>query len=483
MTLNRKLTKIVCTIGPSSNDEETIKQMIEAGMNVARLNFSHGTMSEHEKTFELIRNINSNLPIAIDIPGPKIRIGELPEKIYLRKGKKITLTTRNVAGTAEILPVNYSKLPQEVQEGSFIYINDGLVRLKVLQIEGTEIHCIVTDDGEVSSHKGVNVPNSKISLRVPTEADIKAIEKACDLEADFLFVSFVRDKTDLEKIIEIASAKTNNIPAIISKIEHKDALANIEGILEKSEGLMVARGDLAIEAGPAKVPVIQRKLIKDCVKNAKPIIVATQMLESMTKEMIPTRAEASDVAHAVLDGADALMLSAETATGNFPVEAVKMMREIIVNIEQETKSAYNFSLKKAQTSYDMGNKHISTVIASAAVMIAEQINASAIVALTKTGYSARAVSKVRSPYPIFALTPELKTLRRLQLLWGAEPLLFDEQAEIEQLVYHSIEILYIEEKVQPEDTVVLVMGSVLGIPGKINTIQILNVGEVLAGKH
>ncbi|MHA1303783.1 MAG: pyruvate kinase [Candidatus Heimdallarchaeaceae archaeon] len=470
------MTKIVSTIGPSSDNEGILSEMAKAGMDVARLNFSHGTHAEHQKTFEKIRDVCEHVAIAIDIAGPKIRIGRLKEKYELQIGDKVTITNDDsIIGTRDFFSVNYSRLHEEVKVGSPIFINDGLVKLEVTSIENSNIHCEVKDGGTISTRKGVNVPDANLTLHVPTKKDEKDIEKACELEVDYLFISFVRNMQDLIKVKEvISSATTIDIP-IISKIEHSDGVKNIREILSNSDGLMVARGDLGIEVGPACVPVLQKQYIKLGIRAGKPVIVATQMLESMTKEPIPTRAEASDVAHAVFDGTDAVMLSAETATGDHPVVVIETMSEIIREAER--------SMSSGTTPVKIKTNSIDEVIGSAAVQIGQKLSARAIIAMTQTGYSARMVSRNRISLPIFAITPEQRTMRKVQLNWGVKPIFHPYEADYDQLVYNSIENLLSNGFIDGSDTLVLVGGSFLGIPGKTNTIQVFSANEVFAGKH
>ncbi len=470
------MTKIIGTIGPSSNTHEKIEALIDAGMNVARLNFSHGTHESHQKTFEMIREVSEDIAIAIDIAGPKIRLGTIKETYELELGEKVVIVNDDsIIGTRNKFSINYPSLYKEVKPGSPLYINDGLVRLEVTEVKGTDIHCIVKDGGLISTRKGVNAPDSNIALHVPTKKDIKDIEKACELETDYLFISFVRSEKDLNNIKEIIESKTTDKIPIISKIEHGDAVKNINRIFKNSDGLMVARGDLGIEVGPALVPVLQKQFIKLGINAGKPVIVATQMLESMTREPLPTRAEASDVAHAVFDGADAVMLSAETATGNFPIEAVKTMSEIIKKAEHYKRD----EIPQVSISTD----NINEAIGTAATELSKKLNAKAIVALTKSGFSARMVSRNRLLLPIFAATPEIKTKRRAQLYWGVIPVFHQYEEDYDQLVYNSVRGLFEKKLLEGTDTVVLVGGSFLGIPGKTNTIQIFRVDEVLAGKH
>ncbi|MBY9000494.1 MAG: pyruvate kinase [Candidatus Heimdallarchaeota archaeon] len=466
-----KLSKIVCTIGPSSSDEETLRKMIEAGMDIARLNFSHGTHQSHEEVFKRIRKINPRIAIAIDISGPKIRLGTLQDRYTLKKEAKVTLTTDDIIGTKELLPVNYPSLAKEVKEGSFIYINDGFVKLKVLQKENGNLVCQAIDGGNISSRKGVNIPDANLSMRVPTEKDLIDIKKACELGVDYLFISYVRDSEDILKVKEIINSCSYNEIGLVSKIEHRDAIKNIQEITRVSDGLMVARGDLGIEVGAAKVPVLQKEIIRLGINKAKPVIVATQMLESMIREPLPTRAEASDVAHAVFDGADALMLSGETATGKHPIQVVRTMREIIQ--EAEKNLTYNSTIT-SKLDFPKGGE-----IGEAAVKLGQRLSVDAIVAITQTGYSASMISRNRVPLPIYAVTPDETTMRKTNLLWGVKSLYHPHEADFDQMIYSIIKKLHSEKFLKSDNTIIVVAGSVVGLPGKINTIQVLNVKETL----
>lgn len=445
--------------------------MIDSGMDLARLNFSHGNHQSHEKTFNKLRNLCDDLAIGIDITGPKIRLGELAEKRILQKDEIIKLTTRDVVGKNDTFPINYPNLTKELKAKSTLFINDGLVNLVTESVTDDEIVCRVVDGGEISSRKGVNFPDSNLSVRVPTKKDILDIEKACDLETDFLFISFVRDVDDLRKVKEIVDSKTKRNIHLIAKIEHKDPLNSIEEIASYSNGLMVARGDLAIEVGSAKVPVLQKQLIQLGMRVAKPVIVATQMLESMTKETLPTRAEASDVSHAVFDGADALMLSAETATGKHPLQVMKVMNEIILEAEK------NLSLDRpliVETETSIGKE-----IGIAAVRLAKRMSAKAIIALTQTGYSASMVSRNRENFPIYSVTHNQTTKRTTRLFWGVKPIIHEFEEDYDQLVFSVIEKLHQDQYLELKDNVVLIAGSMVGISGKTHTIQLLNVDETL----
>ena len=469
-----KLSKIVCTIGPSSSDEDTLKKMVNAGMDVARLNFSHGDHQSHEALFKMIRQVDPTIAIAVDISGPKIRLGKLADSYILEKDETITLTTEDVEGSRNLLPLNYPSLPSEVKKGSFVYINDGFVKLKVIEKDNGSIKCQVIDGGYISSRKGVNVPDADLSIRVPTKKDESDIKKACELGADIIFLSFVRSSNDIEKVKEIISSCSDYKVNLISKIEHGDAVRNIKDIIAASDGLMVARGDLGIEVGAAKVPVLQREIIKLGVNQAKPVIVATQMLESMIQEPIPTRAEASDVAHAVFDGTDAVMLSAETATGKHPVKVVKVMSEIIK--EAERNLTYN-SMISSESAIPKGGE-----IGQAAVQLGKKLEVDSIIAITQTGYSARMISRNRVPIPIYAVTHEESTMRKNNLIWGVKSVFNPYDDDFDDLVYNAIQKLYNTKLVKSSDNVILVAGSVVGLPGKINTIQVLNVKETLSSR-
>ena len=470
-----RLTKIVGTIGPASSSPETLKKLIEEGLDVARLNFSHGDHKTHTEIFENIRNISDDIAIGIDISGPKIRLKELENKIELQAGKQITLTSRDVLGNDRLIPINYSSLSKEVSIGNSIFINDGLVKLEVQEIQKDDVICTVIDGGEIFSRKGVNIPDADLSIRVPTPKDVEDLEKACELGTDFLFISFVRGVKDLKKIQEIIESSTNKNIKIIAKIEHRDPLKCIDDIIQFSDGLMVARGDLAIEIGPAKVPVLQKELIKLGMVHAKPIIVATQMLESMTKEPLPTRAEASDVAHAVFAGADALMLSAETATGKHPQQVLKVMQEIIFEAEK------NMSIKIPVSPDSPVN--IGKEIGISAVRLAKRMSAKAILALTRTGYSASMVSRNRLNIPVYAITPNQRTKRSIRLHWGVQPYFHEFEEEYEQLVFNVLNDMVGKDLLSNSDNVVLIAGSMVGISGKTHTIQLLNVQETLDDKN
>ncbi|MHA2301724.1 MAG: pyruvate kinase, partial [Candidatus Thorarchaeota archaeon] len=335
MTKKSTRTKIVCTIGPASKSKETLAKMIEAGMDVARLNLSHDTHSTHRKTFDKIRSIDSTIPILFDIQGPKTRIGELKEPVKLQTGAEFIISTKDFVGDSTRVSISHKELPEDIKPGDTIAINDGIVRLRVTDVDQTEIRTEVAHGGPISSRKGVNIPGIELSCRVPTEKDLKDLDLAAELEPDLIAISFVLDADDVKRVNEILKKNGPKNVDVISKIEHVSAVKNYDAILEESHGVMVARGDLGIEVPIEEVPILQRDLVRKANMWARAAIVATHMLESMTHEAIPTRAEVSDVAHAVFDRADAVMLSGESAVGHDPVAAVRMMDKIVGRAEKK----------------------------------------------------------------------------------------------------------------------------------------------------
>jgi pyruvate kinase len=471
MTKDANLTrsKVVATIGPASDSEETLTEMIKAGMDVARLNFSHGTHQEHIKRFDLIRSI-SDIAIMFDISGPKIRTGFMEkgkESVYLNVGDEFILTTREVLGNETIASVSYENLPNDVEPGDRIFVNDGIIGLRVISIEETDVHCRVESGGVLSAKKGVNVPDVHLAIDIPTPQDIKDMQLAAKLASDYLAVSFVRTPEEILKVREILQDKGVEIP-LIAKIEHSLGLKNFDTILEVSDGIMVARGDLGVETPPERVPLVQKDIIHKCNRYGKPVITATQMLESMTTNPRPTRAEASDVANAVLDGTDAVMLSGETAVGVYPVESVRTMERIVRNAEAA------MPLRDPDY-YDHGHEDVAEVIGHAIHTITKEIDVAAIITVTTGGFTARMISKYRPKKSIIAITQDEHVMRRLKLLWGVYPLKKEIQtADASQMIYSALKAVYEENLLAKEDTVVIACGSVL-VPGKTNLIGIYNI--------
>ena len=475
MEKNANLTrsKIVATIGPSSESEETLIEMIEAGMDVARLNFSHGTHQDHIERFDLIRSI-SDIAIMFDISGPKMRTGEMEkgkESVYLNLGDNFTLTTRDVLGNESITSVSYKDLSYDVNIGDVIFLNDGIIGLRVVSIDDKDVHCQIESGGVLSARKGVNIPDVHLKIDIPTPKDIADMKIAAKLVSDYLAVSFVRTPEEMLKVREILQDEGVEIP-LIAKIEHSIGLKNFDAILEVADGIMVARGDLGVEIPPERVPLVQKDVIHKCNRYGKPVITATQMLESMTSNPRPTRAEASDVANAVLDGTDAVMLSGETAVGNYPVESIKTMDRIAKNAEGSMPY-------RDPDYYDHGHEDVAEVIGHVIHTITKEMDVAAIITVTKGGFTARMISKYRPKKSIIAITQDERVMRQLKLLWGVYPLNKEIKTDdASQLIYSSLRAVYEEGLLSKDDTVVIACGSVL-VPGKTNLIGIYEIDAVL----
>jgi pyruvate kinase len=457
--------------------------MIESGVDVFRLNFSHGTQVSQKKTYDLIRNSiggSDTVAILVDLSGPKFRIGRVSKPFVARKDEIIILTSEEVVGNEKNkrLSVSHKNLPKEVKKGSTLYINDGLVGLTVQKVEGNDIYCKVFSDGPISSRKGINAPDIPLSLYFPTKKDLddaKFVLENFDPEPDFFAASFIRragDLTELKHIIDKSFKKTK----IISKIEHLDALDHIDEIIEKSDGIMVARGDLGIEIPTEDVPIWQKRLIKKCNLAGKPVITATQMLESMTTNKRPTRAEASDVSNAVIDGTDAVMLSGETASGKYPIDAIEYMDRIANRAE-------SLIISKVTEGISFADKGVPEMLGYNAFVLSKNLDLSAIIAITRTGNTARIISKYRPHIPILACTGVIETARQLRLTWGVNPVLIPIITKTDELIFKSIKECLKKKYIQLKDSVLVVAGTLLGIPSKTNLLQILKVEDVLSLEH
>jgi pyruvate kinase len=463
--------KIVCTIGPSSDIPETMWAMAEAGMDVARVNLSHGDLGYHRRVLDDLAGVEG-VSTLIDLPGPKIRVGEVDGSVSLRPGDEVHFTTRPVLGDGRELSVTYEGLPREVRVGGSIFINDGIIEVRVTSVDRDLQGFMgrVVSGGEVVSRKGINAPGADLSVRPPTDADIRGIEFGID-SCDWFAVSFVRDRRDVDNTRRAIEQARGDQP-IVSKIEHREAVENIDEIIDVSDGVMVARGDLGIEVPPWEVPLLQKRIIGKCRAVGKPVIVATQMLESMVVNPRPTRAEASDVANAILDGADAVMLSEETAVGLFPIEAVRAMNSI-----SQTAERGPAPLREGSTRVEGS---IAEVIGNLASQAAGATNPAAIIVVTRSGFSARMVSKYRPRTRILAVTESPRVGRRIRLYWGVEPLdvawTDDRDELIVGAVKKSLDLGFVEE----QDVVMVVSGSGLEAPGRTSTLEILNVGEILS---
>jgi len=473
-------TKIVCTIGPASESLENLKKLINAGMNVARLNFSHGDYEEHGNRIKTIRQAvqetGKSVAILLDTKGPEIRTGKLKEEpIELVQDEMLVLTTEEILGDKDRISITYKELPNDVTVGSTILIDDGLIGLTVTAVRGTEIECRIVNGGTIKSKKGVNVPGVKISLPGITEKDANDITFGIGQGIDFIAASFVRKASDVLEIRELLEKHNANHIQIISKIENQEGVDNLDEILEVSDGLMVARGDLGVEIPAEEVPLVQKAMIKKCNRAGKPVITATQMLDSMQRNPRPTRAEASDVANAIFDGTDAIMLSGETAAGKYPVESVQTMARIAMRAESALEYKEIF-LKQSQAQQVTVTEAISQAVANSAL----DLDAKAIVTSTESGYTARMVSKYRPKAPIIAVTPNEQVTRRLALIWGVIPVLGEEARNTDELIEQAVDNAVKNGYVRLGDLVVITAGVPVGRSGTTNLIKVHHIGELIA---
>ncbi len=471
--------KIVCTIGPASESVETLKRLIQAGMNVARLNFSHGSHEEHAARIANIRraaaDTGKHVAILLDTKGPEIRTGTLAaESVELIEGNTIVLTTKEVAGTAERVSITYPDLPRDVRVGGTILIDDGLIGLSVERIEGSEIICRIKNGGTLKSKKGVNVPGVKINLPGITEKDAQDIEFGIRQNVDFIAASFVRKASDILEIREILERHRASID-IIAKIENQEGVDNVDEILAVADGLMVARGDLGVEIPVEEVPLVQKRLIDKCNERGKPVITATQMLDSMQRNPRPTRAEASDVANAIFDGTDAIMLSGETAAGKYPVESVETMNRIAMRAEQELN--YREILNTQSLRHQMT---ITDAIGQAVANAALDLDAAAIITATESGHTARMVAKYRPKAPIIAVTPHEKVMRRLALVNGVYPVLAEAAETTDEMLETSVRASLDFGLVRHGDLVIITAGVPVRETGTTNLMKIHVIGDIIA---
>ena len=454
MINNIKKTKIVCTLGPASENEETLRELIKNGLNVCRLNFSHGSHEEHKGRMDLVKKLREelNMPTAIllDTKGPEIRTGkfDVPE-VFLEEGQTFTITMKDVIGDKERCTVSYKGLANDVKPGDTILIDDGLVGLTVKEVNNDDIVCEVQNSGIVKNHKGVNVPGVKVNLPAITEKDRSDIEFGIEQGIDFIAASFVRKVSDVLAIREILEENNAEHIKIISKIENQEGVENLDEIIEVSDGIMVARGDLGVEIPTEEIPVVQKLMIKKCNEAGKPVITATQMLDSMIRNPRPTRAEVTDVANAIYDGTDAIMLSGETAAGKYPVEAVKTMATIAKRAEETMRNRRDKINK---------SKNVTDAISYATCTTAMDLEAKAILSSTASGHTARMVSKFRPDCPIVATTSNESVRRHLALTWGVLPLMREKSANIDQVIVNSIEAAKTSNYVSKDDVVVITAG-------------------------
>lgn len=475
-----KKTKIVCTIGPSSEKPEILEELIKNGMNVARLNFSHGTHEEHLEKIKTIRKVRRklNVPVAImlDTKGPEIRTGNFDvDEVYLKPNDTFTLTTRDIIGNANIVSVSYKGLPNDVEVGSIIYIDDGLVQLEVTEIkDGTEVICKALNNGILSNHKGVNLPGSKTNLPSITPKDVDDIKFGIENDIDFIAASFVRKKEDVYDIRRVLEDHGGENIKIISKIESQEGVDNLDEIIEASDGIMVARGDLGVEIKTELIPIVQKQIIRKVNMASKPVITATQMLDSMIRNPRPTRAETTDVANAIIDGTDCVMLSGETAGGKYPVEAVNTMRNICITTELSD----DFNKNVYETDISTLN-NITNSIAKNTCDIAKELDAKAIISCTSSGNTSRVLSKFKPKTNIVAATTTERVARQLSVVWGVYPVVIQEAKETDELIERAIFAAINGKYVNEGDLTVVTAGIPLGISGNSNLIKVHVIGDII----
>ncbi len=475
-----KKTKIVCTLGPASNKEGVFKKLIDAGLNIARLNFSHGDHDGHQETINMIKAVRSELklPIAImlDTKGPEIRTGTFDKDfVELETGKTFTLTTRDVIGTDDLCSISYSELPNDVNPGDKILIDDGLVGMEVLEIkDSTDIVCKVLNDGIIKDYKGVNVPGVKVKLPSLTEKDISDIEFGIKNGVDFIAASFIRTANDVLAIRAVLEQNNAGSIHIISKIENAEGVENIDEIIRVSDGIMVARGDLGVEIPIETIPIVQKDIIHKCNMAQKPVVIATQMLDSMIRNPRPTRAESTDVANAIFDGTDAIMLSGETASGEYPELAVKVMSKIALETEKALDYDWMFATRTEKV-----HKDVTFAVSHATVTTSKDLSASAILTATATGFTAKQISSLRPKAKIIAACSKNVVRRRLSIVWGVETISMEDRDSIEDVFSGVLDKAQKYDLIKSGDMVVFTAGVPVGVSGATNMMRVHLVGEML----
>ena len=467
-------TKIICTIGPASESEERLRELMLAGMNVARFNFSHGSHEEHKAKFDRVIKVSSELklPVAtlLDTKGPEIRLKDIEGgKTELVSGQKFILTTEEILGNNEKVTITYKGLKDDINVGTTILIDDGLIEMVVDEINETDIICSVVNGGPISNHKGVNIPGAALSMPYISDVDRSDIMFGCDMDFDFLAASFVRCKEDILEVRKIIEEHGSHMK-IIAKIENMQGIRNLDEILEAADGIMVARGDMGVEIPMEEVPIVQKQMIKKAEALGKHVITATQMLESMIKNPRPTRAEATDIANAIYDGTTAIMLSGESAAGLYPVEAVKTMAKIAERTEQDID--YNSRLRRRK---DIDNIDTTTAISHATCTTAMDLKAAAIVTVTISGFTAGMIARYKPSCPIIACSVSPRTCRQLNLAWGVTPIWLASESTAEDLFDEAVHAAEKEGYIKKGDKVVLTAGVPLGVSGRTNMIRVVEV--------
>ncbi|MCQ0002227.1 pyruvate kinase [Streptomyces sudanensis] len=468
-------SKIVCTLGPAVDSYEQLKALIEAGMNVARFNMSHGSHTEHEERYHRLRRASEDTGRAVgvlaDLQGPKIRLETFADgPVELVRGDEFTITTEDVPGDRTICGTTYKGLPGDVDQGDQILINDGNVELRVLEVDGVRVRTIVVEGGVVSDHKGINLPGAAVNVPALSGKDVEGLRFALRMGCDMVALSFVRDADDVKDVHRVMDEVGRRVP-VIAKVEKPQAVANMQDVVMAFDGVMVARGDLAVEYPLERVPMVQKRLVELCRRNAKPVIVATQMMESMITNSRPTRAEASDVANAILDGADAVMLSAESSVGAYPIETVRTMSKIVVAAEEELLSKGLQPLVPGKKPRTQGGS-----VARAAAEIADFLHGKALIAFTKSGDTARRLSRYRAAQPILAFTTEVSTCNQLTLSWGVESYVVPHVDNTDAMVdLVDAELLKLQ-RYHPGDIMIITAGSPPGVPGTTNMVRVHHLG-------
>lgn len=474
-----KKTKIVCTVGPATDDMTVLCAMLEAGMNVARFNFSHGTHTDHGKRIAMVREASQQTKISVgimlDTRGPEMRLGKFTDgKVTLRQGQRFVLTSRDVSGDNTVVHMNHKLLPQLVKPGDTILLSDGLIGLQVEETDGVNITCRVLNDGEISDGKRLAAPGVDVQLPPVSPQDVADIKFGLSQGIDSIAASFVQRAADVlavRRVVEEMNASAD----IIAKIENAAGVANIDEILKVADGIMVARGDLGVEIPAEEVPLVQKTLIEKCNRAGKPVITATQMLESMLHNPRPTRAEASDVANAILDGSDAIMLSGETASGQYPVEAVRTMARIAA----KTETALRYTDILLQRGVNL-QRTTTDAVSHATVQMAHELRAAAVITATESGYTARMVSKYRPQAPIIAVTPHDRVISRLQLIWGVQAVAGAKTRNTDEMIASSVTAALAAGLIKEGDLVLITAGVPAGTPGTTNLIKVHIVGNIIA---
>ena len=472
-------TKIVCTLGPSTDKEEVLRNLMKNGMNVARMNFSHGTHEEQKARLDMIKKLREelNLPVAalLDTKGPEIRIGDVEGgKLELKPGQEFTLTTEEILGTEKKVTITYKELYKDVEPGDSILIDDGLIGMEVVRIDESDIVCRVKNGGFISNHKGVNVPGVELNMPFVSPKDLADIVFAVEQDYDFIAASFTRTAEDIMEIRKILQEHGGEKIHIIAKLENKQGVNNCEDILRVADGIMIARGDMGVEIPLEEVPVIQKELIRKAMHMGKPVITATQMLDSMMKNPRPTRAETSDVANAIYQGTSAIMLSGETAAGAYPIEAVQTMAKIAERTEQDIDYSREFKPRKLAEAPD-----VTSAISHATCTTAADLKAAAIVAVSKSGRTVSRIAKYLPVCPIIGCTTDERVYRQLNLLWGVTPVVMEEANTADELFDHAVELAEQKDLIARGELVVIAAGVPVGLSGTTNMMKVQIAGNAL----